>query len=131
MTHTASRPTQVLDLGQIGDARLGGGRGRAPYDEAYGVPYEALVRACKAGRAPPLTPADFAAQLEVKSFTSKKADLSTVGRLYADGFEQRFGEARELNYAELGWGDHEANMVAKVLTLTRSLPLTLPLTDPN
>ena len=38
-----------------------------------------LIRECRTGRPPPLTPAAFANLLEGKSFTSKKADLATVG----------------------------------------------------
>ena len=74
-----------------------------------------MQRGCKAGREAPLTAAEFTARLALKSFTSKKADLDTVARLYAEGFAKRLGAAKELNYSGLDWGDAEAAAIARVL----------------
>ena len=43
-----------------------------------------------------MTPEDFAAELELKSFTSKKADLPTVGALYKAAYTKRFAAATGL-----------------------------------
>ena len=80
----------------------------------------AIIKACAAGRLVPLTPSEFAVQLETKSFTSKKADLATVNRLYRQGFERRFGAATSLDYTMGGytesmWGKADALALAKVL----------------
>ena len=68
-----------------------------------------------AGRAPPLAPVEFAARLETKSFTSKKADLAIVTGIYERAFEQRVGAAERLFYGNLGWGDAEAAALARAL----------------
>ena len=68
-----------------------------------------------AGRAAPMTPEDFAAELELKSFTSKKADLPTVGALYTAAYTKRFAAATGLFYAQLGWGDAEVISLSRVL----------------
>ena len=52
-----------------------------------------INQTCAAERGAPLTPREFAAQIETKSFTSKKADLALVNRLYEQGFAKRFGAA--------------------------------------
>ena len=85
--------------------------------EETGVPnlLESVARDCSARRTPPMTPAEFATQLEHKSFTSKKADLATVGQIYCTGFEERMGSATELIYTHLSWGDGEARTLAAVL----------------
>ena len=70
---------------------------------------------CRAGRAPPMTPEDFATELEHKSFTSKKADLPTVGGLYRAAYTKRFAAATELDYEFLGWGDTEVISLCRVL----------------
>jgi hypothetical protein len=75
----------------------------------------ALIAQCRATRPPPLPPAEFAAELETKSFTSKKADLATVSKLYESAFEARVGRAEKLGFGNLGWGD------AEVLVLSRAL----------
>lgn len=76
-----------------------------------------MVRQCAMGaaRAAPLTAADFSMQLDSKSFTSKKADLAVVNRLYSDGLATRVGAAKGLMFAGLGWGDGEVSSVARVL----------------
>lgn len=76
---------------------------------------------CKAGRPPPLAPSRFKALLEDKSFTSKKADLATVGGLYEAAFEQRVGEAEKLDYQSLGWTDEDANVLSEALGAAKSL----------
>ncbi|EOD10767.1 hypothetical protein EMIHUDRAFT_447308, partial [Emiliania huxleyi CCMP1516] len=67
------------------------------------------------GRRPPLLPSAFAAELEKKSFTNGKDDKPLVERLYEAAFEEQFGKATELLYADLGWGDAEAAQLAEVL----------------
>ena len=89
----------VLDL-----AKLKGGADLADMQEQ-----------CNVGRAPPLTPADFYESLKEKSFTSKKADLDKVQKVYTEGFNARTGAATELLYPKLGWGDAEAASLARVL----------------
>ena len=74
-----------------------------------------IVDECTAGRTPPLTPADFRVALSAKSFTSKKADEEMVAGLYESTFMSQFGQAKQLNYSSLSWGDAEAATFAKVI----------------
>jgi hypothetical protein len=80
-----------------------------------------LMRECEAGRRPPLSPATFRVRLEDKSFTSKNADLQTVGDLYAKAFAERMERATHLSYARCAWGDEE---VGALCTMLESHPLT-------
>merc|ERR1711869_2239 len=57
----------VLDLGKLPSGKL------PPEPEQFG----SLIRQCVSGRAAPVLPDEFAAQLENKALTSKKADLLT------------------------------------------------------
>ena len=73
-----------------------------------------VVRACTKGhRAPPLPPDEFAAALETKSFTSKKADLETVSQLYRSAFEARVTGEKKFVYVELGWGDEDIAVLCR------------------
>ena len=90
----------VLDLGKLSENTSG---------------LSAIVRECTAGRAPPLTPADFRVALSTKSFTSKKADEEMVARLYESTFKSQFAKAETLRYSSLSWGDAEMETFAKVV----------------
>eukprot|EP00962_Isochrysis_galbana_P048071 scaffold19931_cov100-Isochrysis_galbana.AAC.1 len=79
------------------------------------VRWDALRDACKQGRRAPVLPSALKKELEHKHFTNGKDDRPAVAELYAAGFKARFGEAEELYYATLGWGDDEAKAVAAVL----------------
>ena len=101
---------KVLDLGNLAE------------DDAIGTSdLKALIGRGRATRPPPLPPAEFAAALETKSFTSKKADLETVSNLYACAFEARIGSAEKLGFGNLGWGDAEAVVLARALLFAREL----------
>jgi hypothetical protein len=76
---------------------------------------KSIIDKCTAGRAPPLTPADFREALSAKSFTSKKADEDMVARLYESTFTLRFAQAETLHYESLAWGDAEMATFAKVV----------------
>jgi len=89
-----------LDLGKLG------------HDTKH---WDDIKKECMAGRAAPMTPEDFAAELELKSFTSKKADLPTVGALYKAAYTKRFAAATGLFYSKLGWGDAEVISLSRVL----------------
>lgn len=97
---------KVLDL-----AKFSGMHSRLS-DEHLGY----VIRECAASRAPPLTPAAFSEQLELKQFTSKKADLATVGGLYEATFTARMGAATQLEYGNLQWGDAEASVLAALIS---------------
>ena len=100
------KPTMyVWDLGQLNEL---------PTEDQYDL----IVKQCAltANRPPPLLPSDFAEALATKAFTSKKADLETVSRLYQAAFGQRLGAARVLNFKALGWGDSEVVTLAGVLS---------------
>ena len=90
----------MLDLGKLSESTL-------ELDE--------IIDECTAGRAPPLTPADFRVALSKKSFTSKKADEDMVAGLYETTFTLRFAQAKELIYSALNWGDAEAATFANVV----------------
>ena len=66
-----------------------------------------VVRGCAAKRAPPLAPPVFKEDLSTKTFTSPKADLETVGNLYEKEFDEKLGEATQLNYSGLQWTDED------------------------
>jgi len=72
-------------------------------------------QAAQADRAGPMLPEDFAASLEHKSFTSKKADCSRVAAIYMAAFVARFAEAAELHYNTLQWDVADAQALARVL----------------
>jgi hypothetical protein len=82
-----------------------------------------FVQHCVRGRAPPLDPDEFDEQLELKSFTSKSADLERVRGLYRAGFLECMEQVKELHYHDLSWGD------AELATLTRAL--CVPFAFPN
>ena len=63
------------------------------------------VKGCIAKRAPPLAPPVFKEDLSTKTFTSPKADMETVGKLYEKEFDEKLGEATELYYSKLQWTD--------------------------
>lgn len=114
LSNLVKGPDKVLDLGALEalEALEAGPRAAAGRELCS---WAAMQRGCKAGREAPLTAAEFTARLALKSFTSKKADLDTVARLYAEGFAKRLGAAKELNYSGLDWGDAEAAAIARVL----------------
>ena len=90
----------VLDLGKLSEHTSG---------------LKSIIDECTAGRAPPLTPADFRVALSTKSFTSKKADEEMVAKLYASTFESQLAKADVLRYSNLSWGDAEVEIFAKVI----------------
>ena len=96
----------VLDLGLFSGTKTG---------------MEDVTHECKAGREPPHSPDSFNAIVEGKSFTNKAADLETVKSLYAAALELRIGQAEELSYAQLGWGDAEAAAVSRALHAAKEL----------
>ena len=104
-----------LDLGKLDDAPSDEMVVSVPGMKAASSDWDGIETQCRAGRAAPLTPEDFLAELERKSFTSKKADLPTVGALYKAAFTKRFGEATALFYSGLQWGDSEVVLLSKVL----------------
>ena len=69
-------------------------------------------------RAPPMHPREFASELALKVF-SNGADCDVVARLYADSFMGALGEATDLEFKFLDWGDADAEAFAKVLPLLR------------
>lgn len=92
--------TICLDLGKLSDAPKN---------------WSEIRNECRVGRAAPVTPEDFAHELENKSFTSKKADLPTVAGLYKAAFSKRFSSVDQLTYSGLGWGDAGLVSFSKVL----------------
>ena len=64
-----------------------------------------VIEGCAAKRAPPLAPPVFKEDLSTKTFTSPKADLETVANLYEKEFDEKLGEATELDYQNLQWTD--------------------------
>ena len=80
-----------------------------------------VTKECSAGREPPHAPQEFNAIVETKSFTNKAADLETVKSLYAAAFELRIGQAKELLFNQLGWGDAEVAVLSKALHAAKDL----------
>eukprot|EP00966_Prymnesium_polylepis_P113627 2627222-Prymnesium_polylepis.1 len=76
-----------------------------------------IVTVCteRGGRRPPMMLGIFVEELKDKSFTNGKEDRPMVGELYQAAFETQMGEATELNYGNLGWGNEEMVLVAKVV----------------
>ncbi|EOD05047.1 hypothetical protein EMIHUDRAFT_250346 [Emiliania huxleyi CCMP1516] len=102
-----------LDLGKM----TGGAIEHGSWGILEGGTRLALVTECVTGggRRPPLLPSRFAAELETKSFTNGKDDKPLVKGLYEGAFKEQFGNATELRYMRLGWGEEEAAQVAEVI----------------
>jgi len=66
-------------------------------------------------RPPPLHPDDFRAELDKKTFTSKKGDFDKVNKLYARAFERHLGQAKELTFSSLQWGTEEVQKLVHAL----------------
>ena len=67
------------------------------------------------GRRPPLTPADFAAELKQKKFTNGKDDHPLVEGMYQKTYGSCFRKTWFLDYRLLNWGDAEAKAIAALL----------------
>ena len=76
----------------------------AKFDESV-KELDMVIKGCAAKRAPPLAPPVFKEDLSTKTFTSPKADRETVGNLYEKEFDEKLGEATELDYSNLQWTD--------------------------
>eukprot|EP00966_Prymnesium_polylepis_P319546 7375993-Prymnesium_polylepis.1 len=78
-----------------------------------------IIQVCTKGgaRRPPITPEDFVAELQAKSFTNGKEDRPMVGELYRAAFVEEMGKAKELRYTGLGWGDEEMKALGKVVAM--------------
>ena len=76
----------------------------AKFDESV-TRLRKVIQGCAAKRAPPLAPPVFKEDLSTKTFTSPKADRETVGNLYEKEFDEKLGEATELDYQNLQWTD--------------------------
>ena len=101
----------VLDLGLFSGTKK-------KFADPYG---DDVTRECRAVRSAPLAPPAFDAILETKSFTSKNADLDKVKALYAGAFEQRIGQAVELTFSGLRWGDAEVKVLCQALHAAKAL----------
>lgn len=95
----------TLDLGKVGDRDARG----------FERDFDAFIEGCAASRPAPLVPEEFEAELQEKSFTSKKADFHKVAKIYKGAFQKCFGESTRLDYSGLGWGDAEVEALARVL----------------
>lgn len=71
----------------------------------------------EAKRSAVLHPDRLTALLQTKRFTSPKADLPLVARLYKETAQSFFGRATRLHHARSGWGVHEFICFAEVLPL--------------
>jgi len=67
------------------------------------------------GRQPPLLPDQFDSVVVAKTFTNGKDDRPLVAKLYRAAFLAKCGQVKELSYRNLGWGDAEAEQLAKVM----------------
>jgi len=94
---------KALDLGLL--------RGDEPAER------EAILKVCTevGGRPPPLLPDEFAAHVSRMSFTNGKDDRPLVIQLYREAFAKECGRVVRLNYGFLGWGDAEAEQLARVM----------------
>lgn len=66
-----------------------------------------IIRQCRAGRRPPLTPEAFSVRLATKKFTNGEADLPKVNQIYERACELRLSVTERLFYSWLDWGDEE------------------------
>ena len=62
----------------------------AKFDESV-TRLDDVVTGCAAKRAPPLAPPVFKEDLSTKTFTSPKADMETVAKLYEGEFAEKVG----------------------------------------
>ena len=75
----------------------------------------------EAARSAPLHPAEMAALLKQKKFTSPKADRPLVIRLYHATILSVLGGAKDLEFQRSGWGPQDGVAFAKVLPFCRSV----------
>ena len=75
----------------------------------------------EAARSAPLHPAEMAALLKQKKFTSPKADRPLVIGLYHATILSVLGGAKELMFQRSGWGPQDGVAFAKVLPFCRSV----------
>ena len=73
----------------------------------------------EAARSAPLHPAEMAALLKQKKFTSPKADRPLVIRLYHATILSVLGGAEQLHFGSSGWGPQDGVAFAKVLPFCR------------
>ena len=96
----------------------------AKFDESV-VYLGDVVKGCAAKRAPPLAPPVFKEDLSTKTFTSPKADLETVGNLYEKEFDEKLGEATDLNYRGLQWTDADVVKLCGAIATGKLVKLEL------
>ena len=75
----------------------------------------------EAAHSAPLHPAEMAALLKQKKFTSPKADRPLVIGLYHATILSVLGGAKKLEFQESGWGPQDGVAFAKVLPFCRSV----------
>ena len=73
----------------------------------------------EAARSAPLHPAEMAALLKQKKFTSPKADRPLVIGLYHATILSVLGGAEELQFSDSGWGPRDGVAFAKLLPFAR------------
>ena len=116
MAHLTKQVRHVLDLSRMpSDEEL---RAEPFVDAAGAVRWSKVRSACAplpATRRPPLTPAAFGDALGGLSFARAEEERPTVLALYTAAFSARLGEATQLYYSYLGWGDEEALLLAAAL----------------
>ena len=74
----------------------------------------------KANRSPPMNPRSFSEELEKRQFTGR-GDKETVKGLYGKVFATISESAKELDFANVKWGDEEAVALALVRVRERNL----------
>lgn len=84
----------------------------------------ALVTSCTADRPPPLSPADFGAQLATKVFMpgATLRERDEMAATYKSTFMRRFVPVRQLNYSGLEWGNGHVHTLCRALMAAECLP---------
>merc|ERR1712096_106687 len=97
--------SMVVDLGQLNETL---------------TDYSKIWLNCKQRRKPPTVPDRFQEELRQKHFTNG-ADCAMVENKYRETFEAVMGGALTLSFADMGWGESEATILAQSLPHCRRL----------
>ena len=80
---------------------------------------------------PPLTPEEFKDTVDLLAFSFPKDDGGTVQAMYAASYVSHLGGLRRLDLSNAGWGDEEAEQLARVISSGAFTQLSLLYLDRN
>lgn len=95
----ATKASFMLDLGKL---------------DATCTNWPRILTVCQHQRRPPLSPQAFAKAMQRSAFPTEESRAFAVHK-YQEGFLEAIAAAKELHFSNLGWGNKEAQELAKIL----------------